>query len=88
VRFSVGCLVTKAEERVGLQHVDCQVDVDDIVGSSIHTFHKDKKRVEKILNNVKALPHTAEFRILTEPWTQSRRVLTYELLGGHRTPAL
>lgn len=33
------------------------------------------------------LPHTAEFRILTEPWTQSRRVLTYELLEGHRTRA-
>jgi hypothetical protein len=24
---------------------------------------------------------------LTEPWTQSRRVLTYELLEGHRTRA-
>jgi methyl-accepting chemotaxis protein len=37
------------------------VEVDDIVGSSIHTFHKDKKRVEKILKNPRALPHAAEF---------------------------
>jgi methyl-accepting chemotaxis protein len=37
------------------------VDVDDIVGASIHRFHKDKRRVEKILRNRKALPHTAEF---------------------------
>ncbi len=33
------------------------VEVDDFVGLSIHTFHKDKRRVEKILKNHKALPH-------------------------------
>jgi len=27
------------------------------------------------------LPHYADFRILTEPWTKSRRVLTYEGLA-------
>ena len=37
------------------------VGVDEIVGASIHTFHRDKRRVEKILKNPKALPHTAEF---------------------------
>jgi methyl-accepting chemotaxis protein len=37
------------------------VEVDDIVGSSIHAFHKDRKRVEKILKNAKAMPHVAEF---------------------------
>src|SRR5262249_26537022 len=37
------------------------VDVDEIVGASIHRFHKDKRGVEKILRNPKALPHTAEF---------------------------
>ncbi|MFO0821780.1 MAG: PAS domain-containing protein [Gemmataceae bacterium] len=37
------------------------VEVDDLVGCSIHTFHKDKKRVEKILKNPRALPHAAEF---------------------------
>jgi methyl-accepting chemotaxis protein len=37
------------------------VAVDDIVGASIHRFHKDKRRVERILRNPAALPHQAEF---------------------------
>jgi methyl-accepting chemotaxis protein len=37
------------------------VDVDDIVGGTIHRFHKDKRRVERILRNPAALPHQAEF---------------------------
>jgi methyl-accepting chemotaxis protein len=38
------------------------VDVDDIVGGSIHRFHKDSRQVEKILRNPAALPHQAEFQ--------------------------
>jgi methyl-accepting chemotaxis protein len=37
------------------------VEVDDIVGGTIHRFHKDKRRVERILRNPSALPHQAEF---------------------------
>ena len=37
------------------------VEVDDIVGATIHRFHKDKRRVERILRNPGALPHQAEF---------------------------
>jgi methyl-accepting chemotaxis protein len=37
------------------------VEVEDIVGLSIHRFHKDKRRVERILRNPAALPHQAEF---------------------------
>ena len=37
------------------------VEVEDIVGASIHRFHKDKRRVERILRNPTALPHQAEF---------------------------
>lgn len=37
------------------------VDVEDIIGGSIHRFHKDKRKVERILKNPAALPHTAEF---------------------------
>jgi len=37
------------------------VEIDDIVGSSIHRFHKDKRRVERILRNPAVLPHQAEF---------------------------
>lgn len=35
--------------------------MDDIVGASIHRFHKDKRRVERVLRNPAALPHQAEF---------------------------
>ncbi len=37
------------------------VSLEDLVGSSIHRFHKDPQRIEKILRNPSALPHTAEF---------------------------
>jgi methyl-accepting chemotaxis protein len=37
------------------------VDVEDVVGASIHRFHKDKRKVERILRNPSALPHEAEF---------------------------
>jgi methyl-accepting chemotaxis protein len=37
------------------------VSMDEMIGGSIHRFHKDSKRVEKILQNPRALPHTAEF---------------------------
>ncbi len=37
------------------------VEIDDIVGASIHRFHKDKRKVERILRNPAALPHQAEF---------------------------
>lgn len=37
------------------------VEVEDIVGASIHRFHKDKRMVEQILKNPAALPHETEF---------------------------
>lgn len=37
------------------------VPFDQIVGGSIHRFHKDPGRIEKILNNPASLPHVAEF---------------------------
>jgi methyl-accepting chemotaxis protein len=37
------------------------VEIGDILGSSIHTFHKDASRVEKILTNSTALPYQTEF---------------------------
>jgi methyl-accepting chemotaxis protein len=38
-----------------------KVAVDDIVGGSIHRFHKEPRGVERILRNPAALPHTADF---------------------------
>jgi methyl-accepting chemotaxis protein len=37
------------------------VDVERIVGGSIHRFHKDPRGVERILRNPAALPHSANF---------------------------
>jgi methyl-accepting chemotaxis protein len=37
------------------------VAVDDIVGGSIHRFHRDPRKVEQILRNPSALPHRADF---------------------------
>jgi methyl-accepting chemotaxis protein len=37
------------------------VGADQIVGGSIHRFHRDPRRVEQILRNPASLPHTAEF---------------------------
>jgi len=35
--------------------------VDDVVGSSIHRFHKDAQQIEAFLRNPRALPHATEF---------------------------
>ena len=37
------------------------VDVDNMVGLSIHKFHKDATRIERILTDPQTLPHQAEF---------------------------
>jgi methyl-accepting chemotaxis protein len=37
------------------------VSVAEIVGGSIHRFHKDPRRIEKILHQPSALPHEAQF---------------------------
>src|SRR5262249_3910848 len=37
------------------------VEVEQIVGGSIHRFHKSKENVERILRNPAALPHKADF---------------------------
>ncbi len=37
------------------------VSIDEILGGSIHRFHRDSHKVERILHNPKALPHEAAF---------------------------
>ena len=37
------------------------VDVENILGASIHAFHRNPQAVEKILRDPKALPHQTEF---------------------------
>jgi methyl-accepting chemotaxis protein len=38
-----------------------KLEVDEIVGGSIHRFHKDSRGVERILRNPAALPHETKF---------------------------
>ena len=37
------------------------VSLDEIIGGSIHRFHKDPRRIEAILRNPSALPHETQF---------------------------
>ena len=37
------------------------VSIDEILGGTIHRFHKDSHRVEEILRNPAALPHETQF---------------------------
>lgn len=37
------------------------VKVDDLLGGSIHRFHRDPQRVERILRNPRSFPHVAQF---------------------------
>ena len=37
------------------------IEVDEIVGGSIHRFHRDPRKVERILRNPTALPHETRF---------------------------
>jgi methyl-accepting chemotaxis protein len=43
-----------------VQHV-FNIDVDKIVGASIHAFHRNPRAVEQILRDPQALPHQTEF---------------------------
>ncbi len=37
------------------------VEISDIVGGSIHNFHKNPRKIERLLTNPNMLPHDAEF---------------------------
>ncbi len=37
------------------------VSIEDMVGGSIHRFHRNPERIEKILRDPRSLPHKAEF---------------------------
>ncbi len=37
------------------------IGVDELIGGSIHRFHRDAKKVERILNNPNSLPHQTMF---------------------------
>lgn len=60
------------------------VDIDELIGVSIHKFHKDARRVEKLLTTPAALPHRAEFtfgNIILETRINSVRGADDEVVG-------
>jgi methyl-accepting chemotaxis protein len=63
--FEIVCINELAQQTLGTIageiHRLFGIDVADILGSSIHMFHKDAAYVEKILTNPQSLPHEAEF---------------------------
>ena len=58
-----------------------RLEVDEILGSPIHAFHRDPARVEKILSDPKALPHQAEFNF--GPITLETRINSIPAANGH-----
>ena len=55
----------KAKETLSLIREDIRkefgVSLEDMVGGSIHRFHKNPDAIERILRDPRSLPHTAEF---------------------------
>src|SRR5262249_29747167 len=37
------------------------IGVDELIGGSIHRFHRDKDRIERLLHDRSALPHETQF---------------------------
>ncbi|MBI1650336.1 putative quinol monooxygenase [Hyphomicrobium sulfonivorans] len=69
------------EREEGCRRYD--VSVDPIEGSAflLYQVYED----EAAYRAHRELPHYADFRLLSDPWVKSRRVLTYEsvaILGG------
>jgi autoinducer 2-degrading protein len=65
---------TCLEREPGCQRYD--VSLDPVEGSSFLLYQVYDDQAAYMAH--RELPHYAEFRILVDPWTRSRRVLTYE----------
>jgi autoinducer 2-degrading protein len=70
VEYAPTCLVREP----GCQRYD--VCLDPVEGSSFLLYQVYDDEAAYLAH--RELPHYADFRTLTDPWTRSRRVLTYE----------
>jgi autoinducer 2-degrading protein len=70
----VGYAQTCLEREPGCQRYD--VCADPVEGSAFLLYQVYDNEAAYLAH--RELPHYAEFRTLTDPWTRSRRVLTYE----------
>ena len=69
------------EREEGCRRYDISVDPIDGSAFLVYQVYDD----EAAYRAHRELPHYADFRLLTDPWVHSRRVLTYEsvaTLGG------
>ena len=64
-KFNLVYANEKAKRTLSLIREDIRkefgVEVEDMVGGSIHRFHRDPQRIESILRDPRSLPHSAEF---------------------------
>ncbi len=74
IEYSQTCL----EREPGCHRYD--VGLDPVEGSSFLVYQVYEDEAAYLAH--RELPHYAEFRILTDPWTRSRRVLTYVAITG------
>ena len=70
----VGYSRTCLEREPGCQRYDVCLDPVDPTAFLLYQIYDD----EAAYMAHRELPHYAEFRLLADPWTASRRVLTYE----------
>lgn len=68
---------TCLEREPGCRRYDVCLDPVDSLAFLLFQIYDD----EAALMAHRELPHYAEFRLLTDPWTRSRRVLAYKALA-------
>jgi len=66
------------EREAGCQRYDVCLDPVEASAFLLYEVFAD----EAAYQVHRELPHYAEFRLLTDPWVRSRRVLTYEMVPG------
>ena len=65
------------EHEPGCQRYD--ISVDPLEGASFLLYQVYEDEAAYLAH--RELPHYADFRILTDPWVRTRRVLTYEAVA-------
>lgn len=72
---------TCLDREPGCQRYDISVDPLEGAAYLLYQIYTD----EAAYRAHRELPHYADFRLLTDPWTKSRRVLTYRAMALNGT---
>jgi (4S)-4-hydroxy-5-phosphonooxypentane-2,3-dione isomerase len=73
----IGYAATCLEREPGCHRYD--ICADPVEGSSFLLYQVYEDEAAYVAH--REMPHYAEFRILVDPWTRSRRVLTYDAVA-------